>query len=154
MQETGSLDEGFRAADQVLESTYYIPYVTNAPMEPKASVAVWEGDRLTIWAGTQRPFGLRQELAQHFAVPEDHVHVIAPDIGGGFGSKSYYPVALKAARLAKLAGRPVRVAWSRVEETVWSTFRPAALSRSRAASRATAPLSPGSSTPSTPASDQ
>ncbi len=127
MQETGSLDEGFRAADQVLESTYYIPYVTNAPMEPRASVAVWEGDRLTIWAGTQRPFGLRQELAQHFGVPEDHVHVIAPDIGGGFGSKSYYPVALEAARLAKLAGRPVRVAWSRVEETVWSTFRPAAL---------------------------
>lgn len=127
MQEAGSLEDGFRAADQVLESTYYVPYVTNAPMEPKASVAVWDGDRLTIWAGTQRPFGLRQELAQHFAVPEDHVHVIAPDIGGGFGSKSYYPVALEAARLAKLAGRPVRVAWSRIEETVWSTFRPAAL---------------------------
>jgi nicotinate dehydrogenase subunit B len=129
MQDTGSLEDGFKQADQVLEATYYIPYVSNAPMEPKASVAVWDGDRLTIWAGTQRPFGLRQELAQRFEVPEHNVHVIAPDIGGGFGSKSYYPVAMEAARIARIAGRPVRVGWSRVEETAWSTFRPAALIR-------------------------
>jgi nicotinate dehydrogenase subunit B len=126
-QDAGSLDEGFRQADQILESTYYIPYISNAPMEPKASVAAWEGDRLTIWAGTQRPFGLRQELAERFGVPEGNVHVITPDVGGGFGSKSYYPVAMEAARIARIAGRPVRVAWTRAEETAWSTFRPAAL---------------------------
>ncbi len=127
MQEAGSLDEGFRAADHVLEATYYVPYISNAPMEPKASLAMWEGGHLTIWAGTQRPFGLRQELASHFGLPEDQVRVIAPEVGGGFGSKSYYPVAMEAAVLAKAAGRPVRVAWSRAEETAWSTFRPAAL---------------------------
>jgi len=55
------------------------------------------------------------------------VRVIAPEVGGGFGSKSYYPVAMEAARLAKVAGRPVRVAYTRTEEMVWSTFRPAAL---------------------------
>lgn len=129
MQDLGSIDDGFRQADQVLESTYYIPYISNAPMEPKAAAAVWEGDHLTVWAGTQRPFGVRTELAQHFGLAESQVRVIAPDIGGGFGSKSYYPVAMEAARLAKLAGRPVRVAWTRAEETIWSTFRPSALIR-------------------------
>ncbi len=73
------------------------------------------------------PFGLRHELAQHFEMDEANVRVIAPEIGGGFGSKSLYPVALEAARLAQLAGRPVRVAYTRNEEMVWSTFRPAAL---------------------------
>jgi len=127
MQDVGDIDVGFRQAEHILESTYYVPYVSNAPMEPKAAVAVWEGDRLTVWAGTQRPFGVRSELAQHFGVAEANVHVITPDVGGGFGSKSYYPVALEAARLARLAGRPVRVAWTRFEEMAWSTFRPAAL---------------------------
>jgi isoquinoline 1-oxidoreductase len=127
MQEQGDLDDAFRQADHVLEATYYVPYVSNAPMEPKASVAVWDGGHLTLWAGTQRPFGVRSEMAQRFEVPESQVRVITPDVGGGFGSKSYYPVAMEAARLGRLAGRPVRVAWTREEETAWSTFRPAAL---------------------------
>jgi isoquinoline 1-oxidoreductase len=126
-QEAGDLDEGFRAADGVLEATYYIPYITNAPMEPRAAVARWEDGALTVWAGTQRPFGLRAELAQHFELDEQRVRVVAPEIGGGFGSKSLYPVAVEAATLARLAERPVRVAYSRDEETIWSTFRPAAL---------------------------
>ena len=126
-QEAGSLDEGFRAADGILEATYYIPYVTTAPMEPRAAVARWDDGALTVWAGTQRPFGLRTELAQQFAIEEQRVRVIAPEIGGGFGSKSIYPVAAEAATLARLAERPVRVAYTRVEETTWSTFRPAAL---------------------------
>ncbi len=126
-QEAGSLEEGFRAADAVLEATYYVPYVSNAPMEPRAAVAQWEDGRLTVWAGTQRPFGIRSELAQHFGIEERDVRVIAPEIGGGFGSKSLYPVALEAARLAKVAGRPVRIAYTRDEEMSWATFRPAAL---------------------------
>ncbi len=126
-QEAGSLEEGFRAADGVLEATYYIPYISNAPMEPRAAVAQWEEGRLTVWAGTQRPFGIRTELAQHFEMEEEDVRVIAPEIGGGFGSKSPYPVALEAARLARVAGRPVRVGYTRTEEMVWATFRPAAL---------------------------
>jgi isoquinoline 1-oxidoreductase len=131
MQEKGSLEEGFRAADAVLESVYYVPYISNAPMEPRAAVAAWEGGRLTVWAGSQRPFGLRAELAGQLGVEEGAVRVIAPEIGGGFGSKSLYPVAAEAARLARVAGRPVRVAYTRAEETVWSTFRGAALIRIR-----------------------
>ena len=126
-QEAGSLDEGFRAADSILEATYYVPYVSNVVMEPRAAVAQWQDGRLTVWAGTQRPFGLRAELAQAFEIDEGSVRVIAPEIGGGFGSKSLYSVAGEAARLAKLAGRPVQVAYTRGEEMTWATFRPAAL---------------------------
>ncbi|MEX1021599.1 MAG: molybdopterin cofactor-binding domain-containing protein, partial [Dehalococcoidia bacterium] len=126
-QESGDLDEGFRAADEIVEGTYYIPYIAPIPMEPRAAVATWEGDSLTVWAGTQRPFGLRQELASIFGVEEAHVRVIAPEIGGGFGAKSPYAVAHEAAHLARIAGRPVRVAFTRAEETMWSNFRPAAI---------------------------
>jgi isoquinoline 1-oxidoreductase len=131
VQETGDLDAGFRAAAHVLESTYYIPYIAPAPMEPRAAVASWEGGRLTVWAGTQRPFGIRQELAQAFGLEESQVRVIAPEIGGGFGAKSPYGIAIEAARLARIAGRPVRIAFTRAEETMWSNFRPAALIRIR-----------------------
>ncbi len=126
-QEAGSLDDGFRAAAHVLEATYFVPYISNAPMEPRAAVAAWDGDRLTVWAGSQRPFGVRAELARHFGIDEALVRVITPEVGGGFGGKSIYPVAIEAARLAKLAGRPVRIAYTRTEETTWATFRPAAL---------------------------
>ncbi len=128
-QEAGDLDEGFRAASGTLEATYFIPYVSNAPMEPRAAVAMWDGDNLTVWAGTQRPFGIRTELAQRFEIDEANVRVIAPEIGGGFGSKSPYPVAHEAARLARVAGRPVRVAYTRTDDTTYATVRPAAVIR-------------------------
>ncbi len=126
-QEAGSLEAGFASSEHVLETTHYVPFVSNAPMEPRAAVARWDGDHLTLWAGSQRPFGVRAELAQHFGLDEAQVRVIAPEIGGGFGTKSYYPPAHEAARLAKIAGRPVRVAYTRAEEMVWTTVRPAAL---------------------------
>jgi isoquinoline 1-oxidoreductase len=127
MQERGDLSEGFRGASLVLEATYFIPFIAPVPMEPRAAVATWEGDHLTVWAGTQRPFGLRQELASIFEMEESMVRVITPEIGGGFGAKSPYALAHDAARLAKIAGRPVRIAFSRQEEAMWSNFRPAAI---------------------------
>lgn len=69
VQEAGSVSDGLARAEHVLESTYYVPHVSNLPMEPRAAVASWEGGRLTVWAGTQRPFGLRTELATHFRMP-------------------------------------------------------------------------------------
>ena len=126
-QEAGDVERALERAEHRLEATYYIPYIPVAPMEPRAAVAEWHGDNLTVWAGTQRPFGVRGELSQAFQVDEAQVRVIAPEIGGGFGGKSIYRPALEAARLARIAGRPVRVAYSRSEEMTWSTFRPAAL---------------------------
>ena len=126
-QEAGDAEAALARAAHQLEATYFIPYIPVVPMEPRAAVAEWDGDALTVWAGTQRPFGIRSELSQSCGVDESQVRVIVPEIGGGFGGKSLYRPAIEAARLARIAGRPVRVAYNRIEEMTWSTFRPAAL---------------------------
>jgi isoquinoline 1-oxidoreductase len=112
-------------ADGELRQTYTVAYIAHAPLEPRAAVAEWEGDRLTVWTGTQRPFGVRGELANLFGVPEDRVRVIVPDTGSGYGGKHIGDAALEAARLAKLARRPVKLVWTREEEFTWAYFRPA-----------------------------
>ncbi len=127
LREDGSPAEGFAQADHVLESRYFVPYVSNAAMEPSAAVASWDEENLTVWCGDRGPFGVRDELAQAFGMSEDRVRVIVPEVGGSFGTKGTIGVAYEAARLAKAARRPVRVAYSRAEEFMWSTVRPAAL---------------------------
>lgn len=83
--------------------------------------------RLTVWTGTQRPFGVRTELAHSFGIPEQAVRIIVPDTGSAYGGKHTGEVAIEAARLAKGAGRPVKLIWSREEEFTWAYFRPAGL---------------------------
>jgi isoquinoline 1-oxidoreductase len=95
------------------------------PLEPRAAVAQWQDGALTVWTGTQRPFGVRSELAEAFRVPEEKVRVIVPDTGSGYGGKHTGETAIEAARLAKAAGRPVKVVWTREEEFTWAYFRPA-----------------------------
>ena len=108
-----------------LERTYTVAYIAHTPLEPRAAVASWEGNKLTVWTGTQRPFGVRSELAQAFRIPEQDVRVMMPDTGSGYGGKHTGDAALEAARLAKAAGKPVKVTWTREEEFTWAYFRPA-----------------------------
>ena len=108
-----------------LSSTYKIAYIAHAPLEPRAAVAEWQGDKLTVWTGTQRPFGVRSDLAQAFGIPEASVRVITPDTGSGYGGKHTGEAAIEAARLAKAAGKPVKLVWTREEEFNWAYFRPA-----------------------------
>ena len=124
-QETGSVAPALASSDVRLERTYTVEYIAHAPLEPRAAVAEWKGDRLDIWTGTQRPFAVREELAQAFRIPTDHVRVQVPDTGSAYGGKHTADAALEAARLAKAAGRPVRVVWTREEEFTWAYFRPA-----------------------------
>jgi nicotinate dehydrogenase subunit B len=123
--EQGSVAEGLSAAKERLEAVYTVAYIAHMPLEPRAAVAEWKGDRLTVWTGTQRPFGVRAELAEAFRIPEDRVRVIVPDTGSGYGGKHTGETAIEAARLAKAAGKPVKVTWSREEEMTWAYFRPA-----------------------------
>jgi nicotinate dehydrogenase subunit B len=123
--EQGNVREGLRTADHRLEATYTISYIAHVPLETRAAVAEWNDGRLTVWTGTQRPFGVRDELARALAVAADHVHVIVPDTGSGYGGKHTGEAAIEAARLARTAGRPVKVAWTREEEFTWAYFRPA-----------------------------
>lgn len=90
-------------------------------------MAEWQEGRLTVWTGTSHPSGVRAELARAFGLREADVRVIVPDFGGGFGGKHAGEAALEAARLARAAGRPVKVRWTREEEFRRAYFRPAAL---------------------------
>ena len=112
-------------AARVFEASYRIPYIAHVPLEPRAALAEWKDGQLTVWTGTQRPFGVRAELAGAFRIPEERVRVIVPDMGSGYGGKHTGEVAIEAARLAKGAGRPVKVVWTRAEEFTWAYFRPA-----------------------------
>lgn len=125
----GSISEGLAAADEKLQSTYTVAYIAHAPLEPRAAVAEWDlseqPPKLTVWTGTQRPFGVRSELAAAFQMAEDHVRVIVPDTGSAYGGKHSGEAAIEAARLARAAKRPVKLVWTREEEFTWAYFRPA-----------------------------
>ncbi|HEV2399799.1 MAG TPA: molybdopterin cofactor-binding domain-containing protein [Candidatus Sulfotelmatobacter sp.] len=123
--EVGSVDQAFGAADHKLQATYTVQYIAHTPLEPRAAVAKWDGDHVTVWTGTQRPFGVRGQLAEAFHIPEDNVRVLMPDMGSGYGGKHTGETAIEAARLAKAAKRPVKLVWTREEEFTWAYFRPA-----------------------------
>ncbi len=123
--DAGSIDAGLKAADFRSEESYNIAYIAHAPLEPRAAVAEWSDGKLTVWTGTQRPFGVRNELMALFRLPEDRVRVIVPDTGSGYGGKHSGEAAVEAARLARAAGRPVKLVWTREEEFTWAYFRPA-----------------------------
>ncbi|HEX4119373.1 MAG TPA: molybdopterin cofactor-binding domain-containing protein [Verrucomicrobiae bacterium] len=122
---SGSIEEGMKLASHKLQGTYTVAYIAHTPLEPRAAVAKWEDGKLTVWTGTQRPFGVRQELAQTFGISEDLVRVIVPDTGAGYGGKHTGEAAVEAARLAKATGKPVKLVWTRQEEFTWAYFRPA-----------------------------
>jgi nicotinate dehydrogenase subunit B len=121
----GVIEEGLAAADQKLSASYTVAYIAHAPLEPRAAVAHWDQGRLTVWTGTQVPFGVQGELASAFGIPESQVRVIVPDTGSGYGGKHTGEAAVEAARLAKDAGKPVKLIWTREDEFNWAYARPA-----------------------------
>jgi isoquinoline 1-oxidoreductase len=113
------------AADHRLKQSYTVSYIAHVPLEPRAALAQWDGDAVTVWTGTQRPFGVRSELAEVFHMSEDRVRVLMPDTGSGYGGKHTGDAAIEAARLERNAKRPVKLVWTREEEFTWAYFRPA-----------------------------
>jgi isoquinoline 1-oxidoreductase len=100
-------------------------------METHTALAQLEKGKMTVWASTQTPFGVQQQVAEAVGLPAEKVRVITPFVGGGFGGKSASAQAVEAARLAKVTGKPVMVMWSREEEFFFDTFRPAAVVKIR-----------------------
>lgn len=121
---TGSVDQALASSDVKLEQTYTVQYIAHAPLEPRAAVAEWKGDKLTVWTGTQRPFAVRDELSEVFRIGTESVRVLVPDTGSAYGGKHTGDAAVEAARLAKACGKPVKVVWTREEEFTWAYFRP------------------------------
>jgi CO/xanthine dehydrogenase Mo-binding subunit/aerobic-type carbon monoxide dehydrogenase small subunit (CoxS/CutS family) len=123
----GDVENALAEAPLRLDATYTTSFLAHAPLETRAAVAEWHGDALTVWTGTQRPFGVREQLAEALELEEEQIRVIAPVAGGGFGGKHTADAALEAARLAREQGRPVRVHWTREDEFRLGYVRPAAV---------------------------
>ena len=123
----GDLLKGEKRSDKIIEETYYDGYKAHAPIEPHTAVVSVEGNKATIWASTQTPFPAKSEVAKELGIPEKNVHVMQVFTGGGFGGKTRNQQIVEAARLSKLAGKPVQVGWTREEEFFYDSFRPAAV---------------------------
>ncbi|MFN2628366.1 MAG: xanthine dehydrogenase family protein molybdopterin-binding subunit [Gaiellaceae bacterium] len=112
----GDVDAALAAADVVVAGRYVADASQGAPIEPRAILAQWQGDRVTVWSSTQVPFAARSGVAQVLQIPESDVRVIVPLLGGGFGSKCDFHFEGHVAALARAAGRPVKLVFSREEE--------------------------------------
>ncbi|MFQ5809590.1 MAG: molybdopterin cofactor-binding domain-containing protein, partial [Armatimonadota bacterium] len=127
----GDLNRGEGRAADVFEETYLDGYVAHAQIEPHAAVAQIQGGKATVWASTQTPFRAKDEVAGALGISSDNVRIITPFVGGGFGGKGRNLQVVEAARVAKLAGAPVQVAWTRAEAFFYDSFRPAAVVKIR-----------------------
>ena len=114
----GDVEAGMAEADHVITSRYVADGSHAAPIEPRAVVAQWEGDKVTIWTSTQVPFDARAGVCETLELPANRVRIIVPHLGGGFGGKCGFHYEAHIAALAKAAKRPVRLVFSRREEFV------------------------------------
>jgi nicotinate dehydrogenase subunit B len=122
---SGNVENGVGSEGVKIEKSFTVDYIAHVPLEPRAGVAQWAGNKLTVWTGTQRPFGVQEDLAETFSMPKENIRVIQPDTGSGYGGKHTGEAGIEAARLAKAAGKPVKIVWTREEEFTWAYFRPA-----------------------------
>jgi nicotinate dehydrogenase subunit B len=132
VSQDGDLAKGEALSKAVIEKTYLDGYVAHAAIETHTALAKIEGKKGIIWASTQNPFGVKDEVASALGLSPQDVRVITPYVGGGFGGKASNRQTIEAARLSKLSGRPVQVAWTRAEEFFYDTFRPAAVVKLKA----------------------
>ncbi|MCB1000153.1 MAG: xanthine dehydrogenase family protein molybdopterin-binding subunit [Acidimicrobiales bacterium] len=114
----GDADAAMADADIVLSSRYVADASHAAPIEPRAVLAQWEGDKVTIWSSTQVPFDARAGVCETLGLPANRVRIIVPHLGGGFGGKCGFHVEAHVAALARAARRPVRLVFTRREEFV------------------------------------
>ena len=129
---TGDFAGAFAAAPVKLDETYSTPDHAHAMMEPYASIAAWDGDKLTLWTSNQMIDWSRDDMAQTLGLAKNKVRLISPYIGGGFGGKLWLRAdALLAALGARAAKRPVKVALSRPLIFNNTTHRPATIQRIR-----------------------
>ncbi len=126
----GDAREALDKSEKVIEAEYQIPYLAHATMEPMSCTALLDGDRIELWTGTQVPLGVRNAVAKELGFDPEFVTVNNLYLGGGFGRRADMDFALQAAKLAmELPGLPVKVIWSREEDTQHDHYRQAMISR-------------------------
>jgi isoquinoline 1-oxidoreductase beta subunit len=112
----GDVEAALASAASRVEATYYAPHLAHATMEPPCAVAKVEGDRCEVWASTQNPQAARKEVASALGFEPDAVTVHVTLLGGGFGRKSKPDYVVEAALIARAAGAPVRLQWTREDD--------------------------------------
>jgi xanthine dehydrogenase YagR molybdenum-binding subunit len=130
----GDPDGAFDTAAVRLDATYVTPIEHHNPMEPHATIAAWNGDKLTVWTTTQGISGAQRTLAGQFGLDKADVRVICPYVGGGFGSKgNTWPPATLAALAARIVRRPVKLVLTRAQMFTSNGYRPRTVQRLRLA---------------------
>jgi len=114
----GDADAGMAEAEVVVKGRYVTDASQGAPIEPRALLAQWQGDNVTIWSSTQVPYAARAGVAHVLQLPQSHVRIVVPLLGGGFGSKCDFHYEGHVAALARAAGRPVKLVFTREEEFI------------------------------------
>jgi len=125
VRSAGDIEAGYKSSDKIFETEYNDPYDAHAAIETHTALAQLDGDKMTVWAATQSPFGLQDGIVRELGFPREKVRVITPFVGGGFGGKAAYQQGVEAAKLAKLAGKPVMLIWTSDEEFFYDTFHSA-----------------------------
>jgi isoquinoline 1-oxidoreductase beta subunit len=129
----GDVEQALGAAAQIVEASYYYPFVSHANMEPQNCTALMhESGRLELWAPSQNPRGGRELIAQTLGIPEDRIHVNLTRIGGGFGRRLRHDAMVEAAWIAREVGKPVQLQWTREDDMRHDFYRPAAWHHFRA----------------------
>jgi nicotinate dehydrogenase subunit B len=123
----GDLAVGEKSSASIYTETYLNGYGAHAPIETHTAIAKMDGDKITVWISTQTPFPAQTQIASALKMPSQNVRVITPYVGGGFGGKASGSQSIEAARLCKITGKPVMVAYNRDEEFFYDAFRPAAV---------------------------
>ena len=117
------MEEGFAHAHRVFEETFTTPAHSGAALEPRAAIASWDGERLTVWKSSRGVHADRLALALALDIPVENVRVVGPPLGGGYGNKDETRLAVITAILARRSGRPVKTELSREEEFIAGRHR-------------------------------
>ncbi|MFS1422749.1 molybdopterin cofactor-binding domain-containing protein [Shewanella sp. 10N.286.48.B5] len=116
-RDEGDIGNAFKQHVKQVNAVYTVPYLAHAPMEPPAATAMFHGDgRCKIWDCTQSPQRARDKVAKALGLDKDQVLVNVTLLGGAFGRKAKADYLVEAAILAKAAGQPVKVVWSREDD--------------------------------------
>ena len=118
----GDPDAEFAKGGKIVEAEYFTPHLAHASMEPPVAVADVQGDKVTVWAPTQNPQGVQEEVAKAVGVKKENVTCHVTFLGGGFGRKSMSDYSVEAAVLSKKTGKPVKVVWSREDDIKFDYF--------------------------------
>jgi len=129
----GDFDTSYAASPVKLEALYETPFVSHSPIEPMNCTASWhDNDKLEIWASTQVPGELKEVVAKHYSIPEDNLKLNVTFSGGGFGRRLIHDFVYEAVDISKKVGKPVKVIWTREDDTKQGPFRPLTFSAMKA----------------------